>query len=60
VAKKKEKEVPLFRVFFAGTDKLAYLPGEAEGLTLEEATRLSDGLVADTEIHPTFIPEDEE
>lgn len=60
MAKKKEKEIPLFRVFNKQTGRPAYLPSAGEGLPLEEAQRLSDGLAAETEVYPTFIPDDEE
>ncbi len=42
--KPKEVPVPLFRVYLAETDRLAYLPATGSlGLPLEEAERLSAG-----------------
>jgi hypothetical protein len=58
VAKKKEEE-SLYRVFRADNGELAYLPGSGDGLSLEEAQRLSDGLVIDTEVYPTYVPDEE-
>ncbi len=56
--KRKEQEVPLYRVFFKGTDKTPYLTA-GKGLDLEEAERLSTGLAADTEVRCVFQPEEE-
>ena len=57
--KHKEKEVPLYRVFFKGSDRTPYLPAE-KGLDKAEAERLSASLAADTEVRCVFEPEEED
>jgi hypothetical protein len=57
--KRKEKEVPLYRVFFKGTNKTPYLPS-GKGVDLEEAERLSVSLLAETEVRCVFQPAEEE
>lgn len=58
MAPKKEKEIPLFRVWNLKTDKPAYL-GVGKGLPEAEAQRLSDGLVDKSQIYKVYEPEEE-
>lgn len=57
ILKKKAVEVPLYRVFFKGSDRTPYLESGKKGLEKEEAERLSAGLVAETEVRCVFEPE---
>lgn len=59
--KKKQQEVPLYRVFRVADGQLAYLPVPgSKGLPLEEAQRLSSKLAVETEVRCVFEPEEEQ
>lgn len=55
--KRAEKDIPLYRVFFKGSDKTPYLPS-GKGLEESEAQRISAGLAAETEVKCVFQPEE--
>lgn len=58
--KGKETDVDLYRLFQKGSDRPVYLP-KGNGLTLEEANRLSDALATDTYVKQVYwAKEDDE
>jgi len=56
---KKEKEIPLYRVFLKENDSPVYLPA-GKGLPQEEAQRISDALKSETYVKQVYTPEEEE
>lgn len=56
---KKEKDIPLYRVYISDTNMPAYLPS-GKGVPLEEAERLSKTLAAETFIQQVHFPAEEE